>query len=64
MRLDTVDPTAGETARVAAEARADAYRVQDPTNPSCGDLTAQGGPRGVDEMIVDPTDPDCGRQRA
>jgi hypothetical protein len=62
MRTNTLDPTAGERARLERSRPGAAHPVTDPTDPRHARLPAlEARPlAGVPGAIVDPTDPECG----
>ena len=62
MRLPTLDPTAGVTARATRAHPEAAHRVLDPTDTRFGRSSTAGDPVGAVRRIFDPTDPECDRQ--
>lgn len=59
MKPQTLDPTAGETARLIRADPTRPLRVADPTDPRCGGLELDGAEERPPQTL-DPTDPACG----
>lgn len=64
MRPPALDPTAGATARAIRAHPETPRRIDDPTDPRCGESTRHIGERVGDQLIWDPTDPEYGERAA